>query len=147
MVILSNSKRFIASIIMTSAAMFSSQLSFADTTIVGVVARNTMSCHHAVCVEHQTAPAYFAAPLRGASSLTVQIKTATTEPIFINPNGLPALRKASANHPAPTQDCVYQQHILKPGGEMIRKDPKRGIDWHRVCHDVHGHGVLSPAVG
>lgn len=140
-------KHFIISLLAASAAVFASPLSCAATNIVAVAAQNAETCHHSACVEHQIAPKYFGVPLRGASSTTVNLPAATTRPMFFNPGGLPALHVTTPNHPAPIVDCVYHQHILKPGGQMLRDDPKRGINWRRICRDVHGHGVISPRVG
>lgn len=140
-------KEFMLSLL-AAVVILASPLSYASDghhlTIVFAPARYVETCKDHVCTQHQVSPAYFAIPVhRSTYPVTIQ-EVSSTRDLFINPDGLPAPRDAGKG--VSTQDCVYRGHVLKPGGEAVRYDKKANLRWQRICHDVHGHGAMSPAV-
>ena len=129
-------------------------LSFASTpersewhhvTIVTALAQYIETCNKDhVCTQHQVSPEYFATRIRVPAHTTVY-QYLPTRDLFYNPDGLPAAPRDTVKH-IPSQDCVFHGYVLKPGGEVDRYDRKTGMHWRRMCNDVNGHGVISPAV-
>ena len=112
-------------------------------TIVTAPARYVETCKDHVCTQHQVAPEYFATPVRVPAQVTVQ-EVPSTKELILNPDGLPAPQYAGKHVPA--WDCLYHEHVLKPGGEALRYDRETGTHWHRTCYEANGHGVMSPFV-
>ena len=112
-------------------------------TIVTPPVKYIETCKDHVCTQHRVSPEYFAIPARVPVQVTVQ-ETHSTNTLFINPDGLPVPQYTGKHIPA--RDCIYHGHVLKPGDEVLRYDRKTGTHWHRICRDVNGNGVMSPAV-
>ena len=112
-------------------------------TIVTAPARYVETCKDHVCTQHQVSPEYFAIPVRVPAQVTVR-QVPSTKELFFNPDGLPAPQYAGKR--VSRLDCLYHGHVLKPGGEVLRYDRETGTHWHRICRDVNGNGVMSPAV-
>ena len=110
--------------LLAAIIVLASPLSYASTdVIVTAPARYVETCKNHVCTQHQVP---------------------STHELFFNPDGLPAPRVAGKH--VPMRDCIYHGHALKPGGEAERYDRETGTHWYRMCRDVNGHGVMSPAV-
>lgn len=130
--------------LLAAMMMLAAPLSHASPNVIVIApAMYTEVCNHSGCIQHQVAPPYFAVPVHGEEETTVQY-VPSTKMLFLNPDGLPAPRVAGKHVPA--RDCIYHGHALKPGGESQRYDRETGTHWRRMCQDLNGHGVMSPAV-
>lgn len=113
-------------------------------TIDTATAQYTETCNKDhVCTQHEVSPGYFAIPVRVPAKITVDMALPTRD-LFFNPDGLPAPREVGKT--VSKKDCVFHGHVLKPGGEVDHYDRESGMHWQRMCNDVNGHGVISPAV-